>query len=346
MSLSIQAVAQKRNFTLPTPEYNSNNESFVCYPYYSPVGYLTLYVLKRTRRQVNDDPEQELTILQHADVYDEHSRATTSCLQACFPTATVHSITLPREQASDFALLASYAAVTTKPAYILPNELLSRLRDNAVAYTNYLEQTAATAHNEHLQHLLNNNEKLQEARDGFYAPIFTDTPIQSNASRNSPNNKRSSSPPSANASSQAPPMPATQQAKTSNLSARAAEQRAAQANARGIGDTEAVRKRHKEAEQQARDGTDNVFGASRASALRQRLHETGAPASETVLEEPMIQDCLTQDAYPETETVVEVDLDPRPPTPADTEQKSRASNDKAEFQEQPPQEIPSHPQEP
>ena len=145
MKLSIQADAQKRNLSLPTPDYSSTNESFVCYPYYSPVGYLSLYVLKRTRRQANDDPEQTLSILQHADIYDEHTRATTSCLRACFPTATVHYITLPQEQASDFALLASYAAATTTAAYVLPNELLSRLRDNALTYTSYLEQTAATA---------------------------------------------------------------------------------------------------------------------------------------------------------------------------------------------------------
>ena len=71
------------------PVYNNASVSSICFPYFSPFGYLTLYVIKRISAHENDDPNTEISVLQHADIYDEHTKATTAHLRACFPRAEV-----------------------------------------------------------------------------------------------------------------------------------------------------------------------------------------------------------------------------------------------------------------
>ena len=172
LTLSIQALAKKRNFSLPAPTYSNDNVSYVCFPYYSPVGYLTLYVVKRTRLHKNDDPIYELTLLQHADVYDDETRATTRHLRACFPNATLQRVTLPKEQASDFALLATYAVAPSSPTFSVSTDLLAQLRKTAVTYTELLEHSAATARNENLRDLLEDHADLQHAKSACFSPAF------------------------------------------------------------------------------------------------------------------------------------------------------------------------------
>ena len=43
---AIQGKAKKQDFSLPVPVYNSASFSSICFPYFSPVGYLTLYVIR------------------------------------------------------------------------------------------------------------------------------------------------------------------------------------------------------------------------------------------------------------------------------------------------------------
>ena len=103
------------------------------------MGYLTLYVVKRTSVHVHDDPKLELILLQHADIYDEHTRTTTAHLQSCFPTAAVHYITFPKEQASDFTLLVAYAAACTSSAFQITDKLLADTRTAVLTYIELLE---------------------------------------------------------------------------------------------------------------------------------------------------------------------------------------------------------------
>ena len=91
------------------------------------MGYLTLYVIKRTLPHENDDPRTAIIVLQHADVYDEHTRTTTTYLRSCFPTADIHNHTFPKEHASDFTLLAALAATARFPNYEVPDEILAEL---------------------------------------------------------------------------------------------------------------------------------------------------------------------------------------------------------------------------
>ena len=145
MTFSIQSKAKKRDFSLPAPSYNSASFSSVCFPYFSPVGYLTLYVIKRILSHKNDDPKTELHILQHADIYDEHTRTTTTYLRSCFPRAEIYRKTFEKKYASDFMLLAAYAAIEAFPSYDLPDAILEDLRTRTLKYVETLERYAATS---------------------------------------------------------------------------------------------------------------------------------------------------------------------------------------------------------
>ena len=85
LTLSTQSQAKKRNFTLSKLSFSSQSQAYVCYPYFSPVGYLTLFVLRFLSSPPNDNPKLELSALQHADIYDEDTRATTS-----YPVSYTH----------------------------------------------------------------------------------------------------------------------------------------------------------------------------------------------------------------------------------------------------------------
>ena len=92
LTLSIQTHAKKHHFSVSPPTYSADNFAYVCYPYFSPVGYLTLYVLQYERLHIHDDPRRQLFVLQHADVFDDHTRQTTARLRSCFPNAEIRNI--------------------------------------------------------------------------------------------------------------------------------------------------------------------------------------------------------------------------------------------------------------
>ena len=170
--LARQTHAKKQNFSLPPPPFNTENTSYVCFPYYSPVGYLTLYILKRTRVHPNDDPTTQLVVLQHADVYDEHTRTTTAHFRRCFPSAQLEVYILPPEQVSDFSLLASLATQSISSEQPISNELLTQIRRAVMSYVEALEPLAAKATTAALQDLLNENTELRMARDACFRYAF------------------------------------------------------------------------------------------------------------------------------------------------------------------------------
>ena len=172
LTLSIQAYAKKHYFSVAPPAYSADNFAYVCYPYFSPVGYLTLYVLQYERRHIHDDPRLQLLVLQHADVFDDHTRQTTAHLRKCFPNAEVRHITLPKEQASDFGLLCAFAVASVSSELHLTNELLTDLRTAVLHYCEALEGIAATAHTPSLSDLLLHHVDLQEARRKCFQPVF------------------------------------------------------------------------------------------------------------------------------------------------------------------------------
>ena len=118
------------------------------------VGYLTLYVLRLLSVHPNDDPQLELLLLQHADIYDEDTRLTTKHLRDSFSFVNTQCITFPKEQASDFTLLAAYAAASTSSEFHLSNDVLTRLRSDVLTYVDMLERLAATACTSSLHELL------------------------------------------------------------------------------------------------------------------------------------------------------------------------------------------------
>ena len=83
--LAIQAAAKKHDITLPPATYNAHGVCFACYPYVSPVGYKTLYILERDSSQGTVHISLRIHTLQHADVFDEHTRKTTHFLPKHFP---------------------------------------------------------------------------------------------------------------------------------------------------------------------------------------------------------------------------------------------------------------------
>ena len=128
------------------------------------MGYLTLFVLRFLSSPPNDNPKLELSALKHADIYDEDTRATTSYLQSCFPQASMRKITFPKEQASDFTLLAAYAGAYASSTFDLPNEVLSQFRTDVLSYVELLERLAATLTNPNLEDLLATSADLRLAR--------------------------------------------------------------------------------------------------------------------------------------------------------------------------------------
>ena len=79
---------------------------------------------------------------------------------------------MPKEQASDFALLATYAVAPSRPTFSVSSDLLTQLRKTAVTYTELLEHSAATARTEHLRDLLEDHAELQHAKDACFSPAF------------------------------------------------------------------------------------------------------------------------------------------------------------------------------
>ena len=164
LTLTIQTHAKKNNVSVSPPTFSPDNFAYVCYPYFSPVGYLTLSVLQYERLHIHDDPRRQLFVLQHADVFDDHTRQTTANLRKCFPNSEVRHITLPKEQASDFALLCAFAVAAVSAEVHLTNELLTDLRSTMLDYCETLESIAATANTPSLSDLLLNHVDLHEAR--------------------------------------------------------------------------------------------------------------------------------------------------------------------------------------
>ena len=83
--LAIQAAAKKHDITLPPATYNAHGVCFACYPYVSPVGYKTLYILERDSSHGKANISLRIHTLQHADVFDEYTRKTTHFLPKHFP---------------------------------------------------------------------------------------------------------------------------------------------------------------------------------------------------------------------------------------------------------------------
>ena len=169
--MQLRVKQKKRDFSLPKPVYNEASSSYVCFPYFSPVGYLTLYVIKRTLAHENDDPRTAIIVLQHADVYDEHTRTTTAYLSSCFPTADIHTHTFPKEHASDFTLLAAYAATERFPNYEVPDEILADLRARTLTYVETLERYGASSDSSSVEQLLMKNDELRNARQECFASL-------------------------------------------------------------------------------------------------------------------------------------------------------------------------------
>ena len=254
LTLANQSHAKKRNFSLPAPVYNEAFFNYVCYPYFSPVGYLTLYVLQRTLHHSNDDPTLTLFTLQHAHVYDEHTRATTAHLRTCFPTAILRDINFPKEQASDFTLLAAYAACLTTPGFKVTDLVLTDLRATVLTYIETLERHAATASTTAVESLLSTQPELENARDNCFSPLLTAShrkrPSDSVAPP-PPKKPNVSAEPPPNSLTQLPHARTTRQSTTASLAATDAEKRASQAAHRGIGDIDKVTTLRQEAEQQS-----------------------------------------------------------------------------------------------
>ena len=82
--LDIQAAAKKHDITLPPVSCTRASVCFACYPYVSPVGYKTLYILERDSSQGAAHTSLRIHTLQHADVFDEHTRKTTHFLPKRF----------------------------------------------------------------------------------------------------------------------------------------------------------------------------------------------------------------------------------------------------------------------
>ena len=68
LHLAIEAAAKKQDITLPV-SYNADSVCFACYPYVSPVGYKTLYILERDASQGKGNISERIHTLQHADVF-------------------------------------------------------------------------------------------------------------------------------------------------------------------------------------------------------------------------------------------------------------------------------------
>ena len=154
------------------PVYNSASFSSICFPYFSPVGYLTLYVIRRSLAHENDDPKMEILVLQHADIYDEHTKATTAHLCSCFPRAELRTKLFAKKHASDFTLLAAYAATERFPDYDVSDEVLADLRARVLTYVETLEGYAATSDSSSVQHLLTTNAELKSARQQCFVSLF------------------------------------------------------------------------------------------------------------------------------------------------------------------------------
>ena len=339
--LARQTHAKKHSFSLPPPPYSEQNTSSVCFPYFSPVGYLTFYILKRTRAQFNDDPHTKLLVLQHADVYDEHTRTTTSHFRQCFPTASVEFHTLPQEQVSDFSLLATFAADSISEDHGISNDLLTQVRGAVMSYVETLEPLAAKATNASLHELLRNKAELRVVRDACFTAAFKNTPSKAQVPVTKSSDLDIPVPPSTPISAPPPAAPpddppaqtpaveyvpppesvtassvdATQQSRSSRAGD-AAQLRSDAAFAHGIGDVATVRKREREALTQTREGTDQLFGATRAAQLREQLRRSRAAAKSAPPTTPLLEPCPTADAWQEDDclpnTVEEVQMDPEP----------------------------------
>ena len=335
--------------------FSSDNRSFVGYPYFSPVGYFTLFVVKLLRSHPNDDPTRELLLLQHADIHDEDTRSITTHLRSCFPSASWRRILSPKEQASDLTLLILFAAANIMEDFQVPNNLLAQARSDILAYVELLEGVAATATTPNVHTLLATHSELRRARETCFSALFstasstgqTTTP----ASEVSPLPKAqlpaqrkiglpATQPSTADAgpSLELPPPPAAPHSPPANtggriepvlqdcptkdawppiatvehvtmetqpatskptptadidpfvesstdvrsaLAASAAEQRAQEALKRGIGDIEHLQRAQRAREELIASRTADLFGASRAASLRQRIQQSRSTTTAT-----------------------------------------------------------------
>ena len=133
--------------------------------------------MKRTLKHANDDPTMTLMVLQHADVYDEHTRSTTIHFRRSFPTAECTNVTLPTDQRSDFSLLAVFAAQSLSEDMLMSNALLTQLRTDVISYVEALETLATKATTASLQDLLDKNIELRDLRDSCFASVFGNDPL-------------------------------------------------------------------------------------------------------------------------------------------------------------------------
>ena len=154
--------------SLPPGAYNAFDVSYACYPYFSPVGYVTLYIIERRRAACAEPAPVSIYSVQHADVFDEHTRTTNQYFQTLFPTAPFHRRTLPAELASDFFLLGTYAYGSMSETLALPRETLAALRDRVITYCELLETVTAGARTGDLHYLLAFNPDLRDARQHIF----------------------------------------------------------------------------------------------------------------------------------------------------------------------------------
>ena len=118
--------------TLPAPGYNTAGTSYACFPFFSPVGYLTLYVVVRQQSLLATEVTLTVHTLQHAEVFDAATLATNQYFRCLFPTATFLEHRFPTELASDFHLLGAYAYGTLDTSFLVSQETLAALRDRAL----------------------------------------------------------------------------------------------------------------------------------------------------------------------------------------------------------------------
>ena len=206
----------------------------------------------------------EILVLQHADIYDEHTKATTAHLCSCFPRAELRTKLFAKKHASDFTLLAAYAATERFPDYDVSDEVLADLRARVLTYVETLEGYAATSDSSSVQHLLTTNAELKSARQQCFVSLFPLSVSQISGRsymHTAPREASTTTPNSLQLGlQQAPP--------ASGTATDAAEKRARASAQRGIGDPDQLEQQAQETRRQLTKGTQDHFGATRAAALR------------------------------------------------------------------------------